>query len=269
MRLTRALQEPGDLLRRQTEFQQPFGLALKKYVIFYDPEFFTSDKMALSQEQLRVIFDIQIAGILVAPYFPEYGLAILPQRLRNLAHACAFLVLMRRMIPRSSNVSCLKGLRGGRDAPEDISIQCSQVPLQTKFADVNNLPYTQRMVLVTKTATIQVGVVTGREGGERARAMAYRPQHAIELFLRRVIVEERLPFEVIALNPTQIGSLSTLGSAREKSKGVGENEAAETDFDPDRTPKRRKKNLKTFLGVARLAGFKLEKAEKIWLTDIL
>ena len=115
---------------------------------------------------------------------------------------------MRRMIPRSSNVSCLKGLRGGRDAPEDISIQCSQVPLQTKFADVNNLPYTQRMVLVTKTATIQVRVVpVVKAASERVLwRIGLNMSEAIELFLRRVIVEERLPFEVIALNPTQIGS---------------------------------------------------------------
>jgi addiction module RelB/DinJ family antitoxin len=86
------------------------------------------------------------------------------------------------------------------------------------------------MTLVTKTATIQVRVVPlVKTASERVLwRIGLNMSEAIELFLRRVIVDERIPFEVIALELAQIDSVSTVVSTGEETGIAAKSKAAET-----------------------------------------
>jgi len=65
------------------------------------------------------------------------------------------------------------------------------------------------MAHVTRTATIQARVVPAiKEASERVLwRIGLNMSEAMELFLRRIIVEERIPFDVAALDLTQATSL--------------------------------------------------------------
>ena len=65
------------------------------------------------------------------------------------------------------------------------------------------------MSLVPKNATIQVRVVpiVKQSSEEVLWRIGLTMSQAVELFLRRVIVEERLPFDVVALQSSQVGEL--------------------------------------------------------------
>lgn len=65
------------------------------------------------------------------------------------------------------------------------------------------------MSLVPKNATIQVRVmpVVKRSSEEVLWRIGLTMSQAVELFLRRVIVDERLPFDVVALESAKIGQL--------------------------------------------------------------
>jgi addiction module RelB/DinJ family antitoxin len=63
------------------------------------------------------------------------------------------------------------------------------------------------MALITRTAMIQARVFPPvKEASERVLSrIGLNMSEAMELFLRRIIVDERLPFEVVALDMTRLG----------------------------------------------------------------
>lgn len=108
------------------------------------------------------------------------------------------------------------------------------------------------MSLVPKTATIQVRVVpiVKRSSEEVLWRVGLTMSQAVELFLRRVIVDERLPFDVVALRPTQIGELDRSLIER----GSSTPEEASDGVEKSGTRKkegRRKKEFKTTSGRSR------------------
>ena len=62
------------------------------------------------------------------------------------------------------------------------------------------------MTLITRTAIIQARVFPSvKEASERVLwRIGLNMSEAMELFLRRVIVDEKIPFEIVALNADQI-----------------------------------------------------------------
>ena len=114
---------------------------------------------------------------------------------------------------------------------------------------MHNLPYTQSMVLVTKTATIQVRVMPFvKAASERVLwRIGLTMSEAVELFLRRVIVDERIPFEVIALELAQIDSLSTVALTGEKD-GAPTESGAENRLRLRSNTRVPKKEFKNFFG---------------------
>ena len=64
------------------------------------------------------------------------------------------------------------------------------------------------MNTLTRTATIQARVVPAiKEASERVlRQIGLNMSEAMELFLRRIILDQRLPFDVVALDMTHIGA---------------------------------------------------------------
>ena len=66
------------------------------------------------------------------------------------------------------------------------------------------------MTLVPKTATIQVRVVPiiKQNSEEVLKRLGLTMSQAVELFLRRMIVEERIPFEVVALQNFMISGFT-------------------------------------------------------------
>lgn len=75
------------------------------------------------------------------------------------------------------------------------------------MATVDNVPYTPVMALITRTAMIQARVFPPvKEASERVLSrIGLNMSEAMELFLRRVIIDDRLPFEVVALDMTRLG----------------------------------------------------------------
>ena len=67
------------------------------------------------------------------------------------------------------------------------------------------------MTLIARTATIQARVFPGvKEASERVlRRIGLNMSEAMELFLRRVIADERIPFEIVALDAQQLASVSS------------------------------------------------------------
>lgn len=68
-------------------------------------------------------------------------------------------------------------------------------------AAVDIVPYTARMSMATRSAYIQARVVPAvKEASERVLwRIGLNMSEAMELFLRRIIIDEKLPFEVVAL----------------------------------------------------------------------
>jgi len=79
------------------------------------------------------------------------------------------------------------------------------------------------MSLFTRSATIQVRVVPRvKQASEEILVLiGLTMSEAVELFLRRVIVDERIPFELTALETTRIDVLPD-GSATGESKELEE-----------------------------------------------
>ena len=83
------------------------------------------------------------------------------------------------------------------------------------------------MSLITRSATIQVRVVpvVKRASEEVLWRIGLTMSEAIELFLRRVIVDERIPFDLIALETAQIGFLPENSPTGERTPAVDRNTA--------------------------------------------
>ena len=64
---------------------------------------------------------------------------------------------------------------------------------------------------------------------------------AIELFLRRVIIDERLPFEIVALDTEYLGAPNVLGEVEAKI-GSSREQAVSTPRTNRKKPTDRKKN---------------------------
>jgi len=94
------------------------------------------------------------------------------------------------------------------------------------------------MSLVVRTASIQARVTPAvKEASERVlRRIGLTMSEAVELFLRRVIIDEKLPFEVVALRPDML---------LKKLEELGAKEAAETQV--RKLAGSRKRNSETFL----------------------
>lgn len=73
------------------------------------------------------------------------------------------------------------------------------------------------MVLVTKSATIQLRVMPlVKAASERILLrIGLNMSEAVELFLRRIIVDVRLPFEVVALSVSKFDMLADTAAAGE------------------------------------------------------
>jgi addiction module RelB/DinJ family antitoxin len=106
------------------------------------------------------------------------------------------------------------------------------------------------MALVTKTATIQVRVVpVVKAASERVLwRIGLNMSEAIELFLRRIIVDERIPFEVIALELAQIDSLSTATLRGEKVGTAAESGGGERRHRSRSNTRAPKKEFTNFFG---------------------
>ena len=104
---------------------------------------------------------------------------------------------------------------------------------------VDIVAYTSRMSLIVRTANIQARVVPAiKEASERVLwRIGLNMSEAMELFLRRVIIDEKLPFEVAALSAEMMPS--TL-------EAPGANDASKTRKRKRARAVRRKKNSKNF-----------------------
>jgi addiction module RelB/DinJ family antitoxin len=103
------------------------------------------------------------------------------------------------------------------------------------------------MALVLRTATIQARVFPPvKEASERVLSrIGLNMSEAMELFLRRVIVDERIPFELVALNTAQLDPA-----------------AGESDLPLAKVPNAQKKNSKTFLRGRTSSAFRSGKENK-------
>ena len=70
------------------------------------------------------------------------------------------------------------------------------------------------MELATRTATLQMRVTPAvKYASEKVlRRMGMSMTEAMELFLRRVIVDQRIPFEVAALDPETLARITSEAS---------------------------------------------------------
>ena len=117
------------------------------------------------------------------------------------------------------------------------------------------------MSLVPKTATIQVRVVpvVKRSSEEVLWRIGLTMSQAVELFLRRVMVDERLPFEIVALEESRLQP-SSLESVQDFAAHAGQ-----TTVDSVRVKKkgdRPKKELKKFFGARTPSKIRAETASK-------
>jgi addiction module RelB/DinJ family antitoxin len=118
---------------------------------------------------------------------------------------------------------------------------------------VHNVGILKSMTAGTKSATIQVRVMPFVKAASEQilRRIGLTMSEAVELFLRRMMVDERIPFDVVALQSFQIG-----GAYGERPKG--DRPAGETDLgssspgvdssEARKTRYRRKKEFKKFSG---------------------
>ena len=107
------------------------------------------------------------------------------------------------------------------------------------------------MSLVTKSATIQIRVMPlVKAASERILLrIGLNMSEAVELFLRRMIVDQRIPFDVVALQSFQIGglvdeepqdaSLTTGNGSRKPAANAGQSSARKKTH-------RQKKEFKKF-----------------------
>lgn len=91
------------------------------------------------------------------------------------------------------------------------------------------------MSLIARTAVIQARVFPGvKEASERILwRIGLNMSEAMELFLRRLIVDERIPFEIIALDVTQFSNEATETATASKSisaAGKGKRKKFSKDF---------------------------------------
>lgn len=122
------------------------------------------------------------------------------------------------------------------------------------------------MSVITRSVTIQVRVVPAiKKGSERVlERIGLNMSEAIELFLRRLIVDERLPFEVVALEATQVESGIELKDDMETRESAKSVQNLRTSGGQSRVPKlsyRRKKKFKKFSGAQtdlHISGHKID-----------
>jgi len=129
------------------------------------------------------------------------------------------------------------------------------------------------MSLVTRTATIQVRVVpvVKRASEEVLWRIGLTMSQAIELFLRRVIVDERIPFDLIALETAQIDMVpeSSLTGERTTVGEDGEEDGARVGRLRSRSnPRAARKKFKKFLGAHTSGKIQVPKDRKIRLNEV-
>jgi len=107
------------------------------------------------------------------------------------------------------------------------------------------------MTAGTKSATIQVRVMpfvkTASE--QILRRIGLTMSEAVELFLRRMMVDERIPFDVVALQNFQIGGISgerATGDRLTEETNLGSSPPGVDSSEARKTRYRRKKELKKF-----------------------
>jgi DNA-damage-inducible protein J len=83
-----------------------------------------------------------------------------------------------------------------------------------RLGDVDSLAILKDMDLVTRTATLQMRVTPAvKYASEKIlHRMGMSMTEAMELFLRRVIVDQRIPFEVAALDPETLARITNEAS---------------------------------------------------------
>jgi addiction module RelB/DinJ family antitoxin len=132
---------------------------------------------------------------------------------------------------------------------------------------VHNVGILWNMTAGTKSATIQVRVMpfvkTASE--QILRRIGLTMSEAVELFLRRMMVDERIPFDVVALQNSQIGRSSEVQTATDPLVG----EAGRTSSPPSvdisearKTRYRRKKEFKKFSGAHTPSQIRTKTASK-------
>jgi addiction module RelB/DinJ family antitoxin len=97
------------------------------------------------------------------------------------------------------------------------------------------------MSLFTRSATIQVRVMplVKKASEEVLFRIGLNMSEAVELFLRRVIVDERIPFDLIALETAQIGTPGDISPTGERARfgkqtGTSENRSSRGASHPSR-----------------------------------
>jgi DNA-damage-inducible protein J len=97
--------------------------------------------------------------------------------------------------------------------------------------------YTAAMTLMTRTAVLQARVRPEiKFAGEQVlRSIGLTMTEAMELFLRRLIVDQKLPFEVAALDDATVATIVVTWEARGKEKAI------DLDVTHPRRPKKRPK----------------------------
>jgi addiction module RelB/DinJ family antitoxin len=91
--------------------------------------------------------------------------------------------------------------------------------------ECGQLRYTYGMELMTRTATLQMRVTPGvKYASEKIfHRIGLSMTAAMELFLRRVIVDEKLPFEVVALDSATLARIVEDVSVQSRSSAGGRN----------------------------------------------
>jgi addiction module RelB/DinJ family antitoxin len=120
------------------------------------------------------------------------------------------------------------------------------------------------MSLITRTATIQVRVVpvVKRASEEVLWRIGLTMSQAIELFLRRVIVDERIPFDLIALETAQIDMVPESSLTGERTTVGEENGARVGRLRSKSNPRAARKKFKKFLGAHASGKIRAPKGRK-------
>ncbi len=74
------------------------------------------------------------------------------------------------------------------------------------------------MVLITRSAMLQMRVTPGvkRASEEILHRLGLSMTDAMEMFLRRVIVDQRIPFEIVALDTATLERIEAIAHQRKK-----------------------------------------------------
>jgi addiction module RelB/DinJ family antitoxin len=120
------------------------------------------------------------------------------------------------------------------------------------------------MSLITRSATIQVRVVpvVKKASEEVLWRIGLTMSEAVELFLRRVIVDERIPFDLIAL---EVGKVDFLSETALTGESAGFSERNTASLDQSRltaTGGAARKKSKKFLGAHTPTGIQARKSRK-------